>query len=96
MRSDEESIAFISRLLQCVEDFNSLEDFCIALVRHFIELCLKELDDYLFKNKPKGYNCDGFKVWVFQTKFGDISLAVGIMLKRPRRKSENRKGVFAG
>lgn len=94
MRSDEESIAFISRLLQCVEDFNSLEDFCIALVRHFIELCLKELDDYLFKNKPKGYNCDGFKVRVFQTKFGDISFSRRYYVKATKKKKRKQKGRF--
>ena len=94
MRSDGASIASVSNLLQDVEDFKSLEELCIGLAKCFLEKCLEELDEYLLKNKPKGYICVGFRERTLQTRVGDIRLRRRFYVRATKKRRRGEKGRF--
>lgn len=95
MRSDE-AIAFVSSLLEECEDFKGLEELCINFAKRILEACLKELGEYLDKNRrPKGYRSAGFRERALHTRVGDIRLRRRLYVKATSRKKKGRtQGLF--
>ncbi len=75
-------------LLESVEDFNTLEETDSRLALKIMERFIKELEEELFRNKPKDIEVVGFRTRKIATKLGEIKI------KRRLYKNKNSKEHF--
>lgn len=90
MKSDVCSIALNNRILENIEDFNTLEEAALELARLILVSLIQQLDEQLLESAPKGWRCIGKRSRTLSTRVGDIEITRRLYRKATKKGKQCR------